>query len=256
MSSSASGCVSAAISTTPRRARPSTIRNRRRSSSRRSRTCSERLTDPLQRSQVEHGLRPRQRRGSCPRWRRPPARCRTPGRLAPWAVSTCTASSTATSRALQPGPVLAGIERLEERLHAGVGPARAASATTLANVTDGVELRRPRRPPAASTSRAEHGSSSHRTLNASCTDMPANSAALASVARAAFDRVALRRGRARRCDRGRQRRRAAPARAANRINPRAAAGDSPTTSEVSSGSISSSRRGASATSHRSASTYG
>ena len=111
--------------------------------------------------------------------------------------------------------------------------------------------------PPVATSWAEHGSSSHSTLNASCTDMPANSAALSKVARARSTRDASSglspsvRSRAAAAARG-----AGPVLVANLINPRAAAGDSPTTSEVSSGSISSSRRGASATSQRSASTYG
>ena len=169
--------------------------------------------------------------------------------LAPWAVSTCTASVTAVSRALHPGPC-SPASSASRNACTPASPCSDASATTLANVTAVSSSW-----PPASTSRAEQGSSSHSTLNASCTDMPANSAALSNVARAASTRDASSglspsvRSRAAAAARG-----AGPVLLANLIKPRAAAGDSPTTSEVSSGSISSSRRAPSATSQRSPST--
>ena len=170
---------------------------------------------------------------------------------APWAVSTCTASAPPASRAAHPGPCspASSASRNPSTL---ASPVSAASLTRSENVTT---VSSPE-PPSA-TSRSEHGSSSQSVLNASCTAVPAQSSAFTSVACARSTAAASAgsrpsvRPRAAAAARG-----PSPVLFATRIRPRAAAGDSPTTSEVSSGSISSSRRAASATSQRSARMYG
>ena len=173
----------------------------------------------------------------------------------PCAVSTATASGPARSHAVHPGPC-SPASRASRNPCTPVSPPSLASATALANVTTVSRSRRSSAPsdPAASTSRREQGSSSQSTRKASWTDIPAKSDAFARVSRAATTASASAGSRPSVTSSASAA--ARPSTRARRIRPRAAAGDSPITSDVRSGSTSSSRSGPPATSHRSASTYG
>ena len=230
------------------RARASTMRNRRRSSASRSRTWSDRLRVPSSAARSNIGS------GRCSEGKLPsiaPATITVSNSrpAAPWAVSTCTASAPPASRAAQPGPCRPA-SSASRNASTPVSTPSLEAATTSANVTT---VSSPW-PPAA-TIRAEHRSPSQSARNASWTLMPANSAARSSTSRADVTASASS-GDSPSVRSSASAARRPPVVFASRIRPRAAAGESPTTSEVSSGSTRSSRRAGSATSQRSASTYG
>ena len=245
VSSSASGCVSA------RRARrggapvPTTIRNRRRSSSSRARTDSDRDGVRSSDGQVEHRLGPRRGDGKLPSAAPATITVSNSRPTVPCAVSTCTASGPARVPCGPPRSVLARVEGFEERLHAGIA--------TLARLGHGVRER-------------DHGvevAPIVRALRPGSLDQPARAGELLPEhAERVLDghpgeERRLREGLPRRDDARRPRRDRGPRSrssalgappaglppARGRIRPRAAAGESPTTSEVRSGSTSSSRSG-------------
>ena len=97
----------------------------------------------------------------------------------PCAVRTCTASDRPRSQAEYPGPCSPASSDSRNAATPASALASSVSATTFAKVTTVSSSRRASAlSPAFSTSRREQGRCSQRCRNASCTLMPANSAAL------------------------------------------------------------------------------